>query len=141
MAWIKAFHIISVIAFMAGMLYLPRLFVYHASVPAESDRAAMLSLMEARLYRYIITPAMLAMIGFGLVLTWDIGRVIWQQPWFIAKITLVIAMFAYHGLLGRWRRHFAQGKNRHSAKFFRAVNEIPTLLMIIIVILVVVKPF
>ncbi|MCX8505459.1 MAG: protoporphyrinogen oxidase HemJ [Alphaproteobacteria bacterium] len=141
MLWVKAFHIIGVISWMAGLLYLPRLFVYHANVPKESERAAMLGVMERRLYRFIMTPALIITVIFGIILAWDLGVHIVSEPWFIGKITLVAGLAVSHFLMGDWLGDFAIGKNHHTPRFFRLVNEIPTLLMIVIVILVVVKPF
>ena len=137
--WIKALHIISVIAWMAGMLYLPRLYVYHADTPRGSDRSEMLKVMERRLLRGIINPAMVATTVFGLWTMW-LGEW-WSAPWLWAKLVLVFAMGWLHGLLSRWRREFERDANTRSAKFYRVVNEVPTVLMIAIVILAVVKPF
>lgn len=137
--WIKALHIISVIAWMAGMLYLPRLYVYHADAPKGSDRSEMLKVMERRLLRAIINPAMGASFVFGI---WAavLGEW-WHAPWFHAKLVLVIGMTALHGLFSRWRKEFERDANTRPAKFYRIMNEVPTVLMIVIVILVVVKPF
>ena len=137
--WIKALHIISVIAWMAGMLYLPRLYVYHADAPKGSDRSEMLKVMERRLLRGIINPAMVATTVFGLWTMW-LGEW-WGAPWLWAKLVLVFAMGWLHSLLSRWRKEFERDANTRSAKFYRIVNEVPTVLMIGIVILVVVKPF
>lgn len=137
--WLKALHIIAVMAWMAGMLYLPRLYVYHTEVTPGSGEDARFQIMERRLLRAIINPAMIAAWVLGLLLM--VALEAWTQPWFHAKAVLVIAMSAMHGYLSRWRRHFAAGRNRHSAGFYRLMNEIPTLLLIGIVILVVVKPF
>ncbi len=137
--WIKALHIVAVISWMAGMLYLPRLYVYHADVDPRSDVAEKFEQMERRLLRYIINPAMVAAWVFGLTLAW-LGDW-WMAGWFHAKLALLIAMQIYHAALARWRRAFAAKANRHSSKFYRIVNEIPTILMIGIVILVTVKPF
>jgi putative membrane protein len=137
--WLKAFHIIAVIAWMAGMLYLPRLFVYHCAAEPGSQQSETFKLMERRLLRLIITPAMVATWVLGVALAWDIG---WELAgWFWAKLVLVLAMSAVQGFYGRWTSEFAQDRNRHSAKFYRAINELPTALMIAIVILAIVKPF
>jgi protoporphyrinogen IX oxidase len=138
---IKSAHIISVIAWMAGLLYLPRLFVYHAAVPADSNRSAMLKIMERRLLYAIMTPAMIASWSFGLLLAATPGIVDWHLGWIWAKLTLVVGLTIYQAALGRYRRAFAADRNSRSARFFRIVNELPTLAMIAIVILVVVKPF
>jgi protoporphyrinogen IX oxidase len=137
--WLKALHVIAVIAWMAGMLYLPRLFVYHAGAKPGSEMSETFKVMERRLLRAIINPAMIAAWILGLSLAW-IGD-LWSEHWFHAKLFLVILMSTLHGYLSRWRRDFAKDANRHSAKFYRIINEVPTLLLIGIVILVIVKPF
>jgi putative membrane protein len=142
--WIKAIHIIAVIAWMAGMLYLPRLFVYHCAAETGSVQSETFKAMERRLLRAIINPAMIATWVFGLWLAWlgPDSRYGWfASGWLWAKIILVLALSAVHGLLARWRKDFAQDRNRHSQKFYRIINEVPTLLMIVIVLLVVLKPF
>ncbi len=138
-AWVKALHIISVIAWMAGMLYLPRLFVYHCSSARGSVQSETFKVMERRLLRAIINPAMIATWIFGLLLAADLD--VWREPWFHAKLTLVLVMSLVHGGFARWHRQFAADRNQHAARFYRIMNEVPTLLMIAIVILVVVKPF
>jgi putative membrane protein len=137
--WIKAFHLIAVMAWMAGMLYLPRLFVYHCTAEPGSKESETFKVMERRLLRAIINPAMIAAWVLGLWLAWSSDA--WSAGWFRAKLVLVLALTALHGLLARWRKDFAADRNRHSAKFYRLVNELPTLLMIGIVILAIVKPF
>jgi len=139
--WLKALHIIAVIAWMAGLLYLPRLFVYHAGVAPGSDQAQLFTIMERRLYRGIMTPALLMTLLFGGLLLAVPGLVSWSSGWLHAKLLLVLVLLGAHFLMGKWRRDFAAANNRHGAGFYRAVNEIPTLIMIAIVILVVVKPF
>ena len=142
--WIKAFHIIAVIAWMAGMLYLPRLFVYHCAAETGSVQSETFKVMEQRLLRAIINPAMVATWAFGLWLAWlgPDSRYGWfASGWLWAKIILVLGLSAVHGLLARWRKDFAQDRNRHSQKFYRIINELPTVLMILIVLLVVLKPF
>jgi putative membrane protein len=139
--WVKAFHIISIIAWMAGLLYLPRLFVYHAGVAANSDTSQTFKVMERRLLRAIMTPAMIATYGFGILLAMTPGVVDWHERWFIAKLCLVAALTVIHVMLAAWRRDFAADRNRRSPRFYRIINEVPTVLMIIIVILVAVRPF
>jgi len=142
--WIKAFHIIAVIAWMAGMLYLPRLFVYHCAAEKGSVQSETFKVMERRLLRAIINPAMIATWAFGLALAWlgPDSRYGWfASGWLWAKIVLVLGLSAVHGLLARWMKDFAADRNRHSQKFYRIINEVPTLLMILIVLLVVLKPF
>jgi putative membrane protein len=137
--WIKAVHVIAVISWMAGMLYLPRLFVYHAGVPAASTQSETFKTMEGRLLRFIINPAMIVTWALGLWLAWDGGYL--SSGWFHAKLALVVVLSGLHGLFARWTRAFAEDRNLHTEKFFRIMNEVPTLIMIVVVILVVVKPF
>jgi putative membrane protein len=140
--WLKALHIISVISWMAGLLYLPRLFVYHAVATPGSEQSETFKVMERRLLRYIMTPAMIASWAFGLAMIWEMGLDAFKVAgWLHAKLALVLVLSAMHGLMSRWRRDFAHDRNRRTQKFFRVANEIPTLLMIAIVILAVVKPF
>ena len=139
--WLKALHIIAVIAWMAGLLYLPRLFVYHAGVPANSNRAAMLQTMERRLLYGIMTPAAIMTFGFGLLLAAMPGIVAWRQGWIWGKLALVGVLTVFHLLLARWRHDLAAGKSTHNQRFYRIVNEVPTIVMIAIVLLVVLKPF
>ena len=139
--WVKALHIIAVIAWMAGLLYLPRLYVYHADVPIGSHRARMLEVMERRLLRAIMLPAAVMTYGFGLVLAGIPGAVDWQRGWIGAKLGLVLLLTLFHILLVYWQRDFAAGKFSHSSKFYRVINELPTLAMIAIVLFVVAKPF
>ena len=137
--WLKALHIIAVVAWMAGMLYLPRLFVYHAAAKPGSELAETFKTMEFRLLNFIMTPAM--------IVAWIVGIVLLLQGqwlgagWFHAKFAAVLAMTALHGLFSHWVNEFHFDRNRHSQKFYRIVNEIPTGLLIIIVVLVAVKPF
>ena len=141
LAYVKAFHIIAIIAWMAGLLYLPRLFVYHAQSKVGSQQSETFKLMEKRLLRYITTPAMLAAWALGLALAFS-GLIDWSKDgWFHAKLFLVLLLSAYHGALAMWTRDFALDRNHRSARFYRIANEVPTLLMILIVILVVVRPF
>ena len=137
--WLKAIHVIAVIAWMAGMLYLPRLFVYHCEAEPGSQQSETFKVMERRLLMAIINPAMVAAWVLGLWLAWDAG--LFQSGWLHAKLALVLAMSAMHGMFVRYVRDFAADRNRHSQRFYRIINEGPTLLMIGIVILVVVKPF
>jgi putative membrane protein len=139
--WLKSLHIIAVIAWMAGLLYLPRLYVYHADVPPGSDRAAIFEVMERRLLRGIMVPALAMTYVFGLLLLATPGIVDWRQGWIWAKLALVLLLTLFHFALAAWRRTFAAGRTPHSARFFRIINELPTLAMIAIVIFVVVKPF
>jgi putative membrane protein len=137
--WIKALHIISVVAWMAGMLYLPRLYVYHCAAEPGGVQSETFKVMERRLLRAIINPAMIAAWLFGILLV--IHGDLWREGWLHAKFALLIAMTSVHGAFARWRRHFAADANRHDARFYRIMNEVPTLLLIGIVILAVVRPF
>ncbi len=142
--WIKAFHIIAVIAWMAGMLYLPRLFVYHYAAEKGSVQSETFKVMERRLLRGIVNPAMIATWVFGLWLAWlgPDSRYGWfNAGWLEAKLVLVLALSAVHGFFARWRKDFAADRNRHSQRFYRIINEVPTILLIGIVFLVVLKPF
>ncbi len=137
--WVKAFHVISVVAWMAALLYLPRLLVYHAGSMEGSEKSETFRIMERRLLQAIAGPAMLATWIFGLWLVWLTGA--WSAGWFGAKFLCVIGLSVFHGLLAGWVKTFAAGQNRRSPRFFRIVNEVPTALMIAIVILVIVQPF
>ena len=137
--WLKALHVIAVIAWMAGMLYLPRLYIYHCGTKAGSEMSETFKVMERRLLRAIINPAMIAAWALGLTLAW-MGD-LWGEGWFQAKLALLLGMQLIHAAYAHWRRHFAADANSHSAKFYRFMNEVPTVLMIGIVILVIVKPF
>jgi len=141
LAYIKAFHIIAVIAWMAGLLYLPRLFVYHAMSKTGSEQSETFKVMERRLLRYITTPAMLAAWIFGLILAFS-PLIDWSKDgWFHAKLLLVVVLSGFSGLLAKWTKDFAGDRNTRSPRFYRIVNEVPTVLMILIVMLVVVRPF
>ena len=136
---LKALHIISVIAWMAGLLYLPRLFVYHAGTEKGSAQSETFKTMERRLLRGIMNPAMILTWVFGLALTWQ-GEW-WHAGWWHAKFALVCGLTVAHHLYGRWRKEFATDQNLRPANFYRWWNEVPTLLMVAIVFLVVLKPF
>lgn len=136
---IKSLHLISVMSWMAGMLYLPRIFVYHADVAVGSEMDKTFQVMERKLLRLIINPAMILSLIFGIMLIIVVGKS-GLGAWFHLKGFLLILMFFCHGLLARYRRHFANGQNKHSAKFYRILNEVPTVLMIAIVFLAVMKP-
>lgn len=138
--WLKALHVISVIAWMAGMFYLPRLFAYHAEAAVGSDKSETFKIMEARLLRIIINPAMIATWGFGILMLIANPDIL-QGHWFHAKLTLVVALSALHGVFSKWRKVFARDANTRPAKFYKIWNEAPTVLMMIIVVLVIVKPF
>ncbi len=137
--WIKALHVIAVISWMAGMLYLPRLFVYHCEAEIGSRQSETFKVMERRLLRAIINPAMIVTWLAGIYLAWA-GH--WYlSGWFHAKLLLVLVLSGVHGFFSRCVRAFAADQNPHSQKFYRIINEVPTVLMIAIVVLVTVKPF
>ncbi|MDD2705285.1 MAG: protoporphyrinogen oxidase HemJ [Acidocella sp.] len=136
--WLLAFHIISFTAWMAGMFYLPRLYVYHCqTVPgtAESER---FKVMEAKLLRLIINPAMISTYIFGVLLILTPGAVDWHAAWWWTKLTAVLLMTGFHGACSKWRKNFLNDRNTKSEKFYRIANEVPTILFVIIVLAVVV---
>ena len=137
--WAKAIHVIAIISWMAGMVYLPRLFIYHCEAERGSVQSETFKVMEGRLLRIIINPAMTISWVFGLWLAWDAGY--FTEAWFHVKLLGVILLSACHGYLARGVRMFAEDRNDKSQRHWRLVNEIPTVLMIAIVILVIVKPF
>lgn len=136
---LKALHIISFTAWMAGMFYLPRLFVYHVGAERGGELSETLKIMERKLLRYIINPAMILTFAFGIWLMMITEP--WSGGWFHAKVTLVLLLAGFHGACARWRKDFAADANTKSEKFFRWANEVPTVLLILIVFLVVLKPF
>ncbi len=137
--WMKALHIVAIIAWMAGLFYLPRIFVYHTRFAPGTETAEIFAVMEVKLLRIIMNPAMIVSILSGFYLVYVLDA--WRDGWMHAKFTAVFAMLIFHMMLGRWRRQLAAGENRHSERFYRLINEVPTVLLIAIVILVVVKPF
>ena len=138
--WVKALHIISVIFWMAGMAYLPRLFVYHAEAEPGSEKSETFKVMERRLLRGIINPAMIATFTFGGLMLWA-NPALLSQGWMHAKLFLIFVMSALHGFFARWRKDFDADRNRRPARFYRIVNEAPPVLVVFIVILAIVKPF
>ena len=139
MLWLKAFHIIAVVAWFAGLFYLPRLFVYHAAAEPGSAQSETFKVMERLLLRAIMNPAMIVVWLTGPYLAWAWGM--YHDGWLTAKVVLVIGLTWMHHAFAKWRKDFAADRNRHDQRFYRIVNEVPTLLLIGIVILVVVKPF
>jgi len=139
--WVKALHTISVIAWMAGLLYLPRLFIYHCEAEAGSQQSETFKVMERRLLKAIMNPAMIASLLFGILLVVHLGAELLSQGWFHVKVLCLVAMMAMHMKMGAWRRAFAEDRNPHTTKFYRWMNEVPTVLMIVIVIMVIVQPF
>jgi len=139
MLWIKALHVIAVISWMAGLLYLPRLFVYHCAAEVGSQQSETFKIMERRLLKAIMTPAMIVAWICGLLMLTQAGA--FAGGWIHVKLLLVLALSGAHGAMAGWVRAFAEDRNRRSHKFYRIANEIPTLLMVAIVILVIVQPF
>lgn len=138
--WFKSLHIIAMVAWMAGMLYLPRLFIYHCGAAVGSEMSETFKVMERRLMRIIINPAMIATWVFGGLMIWAYPT-LFQAGWIHVKLTAVLLLSALHGVFSRNRKQFARDENRHSAKYYRIMNEVPTVLLIVIVIMAVVKPF
>lgn len=140
--WLKALHIIAVICWMAGMLYLPRLFVYHSRAIIGGEASEMLKIMERKLMRVIINPAMIATWVLGLWLAFTINAFAPENgQWLHAKLTLVLLLQVAHAMMSRWRKAFARDERPKSERFFRIFNEVPAVLMVVIVLLVVIKPF
>lgn len=137
--WVKVIHILAVISWMAGLLYLPRLYVYHSQVSPGSEADEKFKVMERKLLRGIMNPAMIASWIFGLWTAHELSA--WDQGWFHAKLTLVVLMTVAHMVYAKHRKSFEQGANQKPERYFRIINEVPAVLMIGIVILVVVKPF
>ena len=138
--WIKAFHIIAMVAWMAGLFYLPRLYVYHCQVKSK-DMCDTFQIMEKKLLRYIMNPAMILTWVFGLVMVFLNIEYLMSSGWFHVKFLLVFILSGFHMALAKWRKDFAIGTNTKSEKFYRMVNEVPTLILIAVVILAVIKPF
>ena len=136
----KSLHVISVIAWMSGLFYLPRLYVYHCQVVAGSEASERYKVMERRLLKQITTPAMLATWFFGILLVLTPGAVDWAAPWWHVKLTGVILMTGFHGAASAWRKRFLSDSNMKSERFYRFANEIPTVLMVIIVIMAIAQP-
>ena len=139
--WTKALHIIAVIAWMAGMLYLPRLYVYHCETTPGSEASERFKVMERKLYKQIMTPAMIIVFTLGVILMLTPGLVDWHHGWMHVKLLAVLGLAGFHGALGKWRREFLHDRRTKTQKYFRIANEVPTVLMIIAVIMVVVQPF
>jgi putative membrane protein len=138
--WVKVLHVLAIISWMAGMLYLPRLFVYHVDAPVGSQQSETFKVMERRLLRGIINPAMIVSWITGLWMAWYVFGM--KGGWLHAKLFLVFVLLSgFHGMLARWRKDFAADRNSRSATFYRVMNEVPTLIMIVVVVLVIVKPF
>lgn len=139
--WVKSLHVIAVISWMAGMLYLPRLFVYHAEAEAGSDKSETFKVMERRLLRAIMNPAMIATFIFGGLLLGTPGVVDWGSAWIWVKLAAVAGMTVAHHVFARWFKDFAADANTRPARTYRFANEVPTLLLIVIVVMVIARPF
>ena len=138
-SWVKALHVIAIIVWMAGMLYLPRLFVYHAEAAKGSAVSETFKVMERRLLRAIVNPSMMLVFLTGFTLVFLTGD--WRDGWWQAKFILVLGLAGLHGYFARCVRDFAEDANQRPARFYRVLNEAPTILMIMVVVLAVVKPF
>lgn len=140
--WTRALHLIAVISWMAGIFYLPRLYVYHVEKAGKNKKLdEVFQEMERKLLRVIMNPAMIATWVFGLCLVFTPGMIDWGEIWVWVKAAMVIAMTWYHHLLANWRKAFARGENRRSGRFYRLANEAPTVMMIVIVFMAVGRPF
>ncbi|APH58276.1 putative membrane spanning protein [Granulibacter bethesdensis] len=139
--WIKTAHIASMIAWMAGLFYLPRLYVYHCGLRRGSEESERFKIMERRLLKQIINPAMMATWLFGILLVLTPGVIDWSRGWWHVKLLCVLLMSGFHGAMSKWRRDFLEDRNTRTHKFYRIANEVPTLLMLIIVTMVIVRPF
>lgn len=139
--WTKALHVMSLIAWMAAMFYLPRLYVYHCETQPGSESSERFKVMERRLYKQILLPAMGATFLFGIMLMLTPGLVDWHRGWFYVKLVAVLCLAGFHGALARWRRDFLNDRNTRPQRFYRIANEIPTALMAVAVIMVIVQPF
>jgi putative membrane protein len=139
--WLKAFHVIGLIAWMAGLFYLPRLFVYHTMVAPGTAESERMKVMERRLFRQIMVPAMTITWVFGILLVLTPGVIDWAQGWWHIKLLAVLLLSLFHFATIPWRRGFLEDRNHHSERFYRIANEVPTLLMVVTVIMVMVRPF
>ena len=138
--WTKSLHVIAVIAWMSAMFYLPRLYVYHCEVPRGSEASERFKVMERRLLKQLMTPAMIATWCLGILLVLTPGAVDWSAPWWHVKLTGVILMSGFHGAASKWRRDFLEDRNLRPQRFYRIANEVPTVLMVIIVIMAIAQP-
>jgi putative membrane protein len=139
--WVLSFHVMSLIAWMAAMFYLPRLYVYHCQVAVGSSESERFKVMERRLLKQIMTPAMIATWLFGILLVLTPGIITWHQGWWYVKLVSVLLLTGFHGAASKWRKDFLNDRNKRPERFYRIANEVPTILMAVIVIMVVVQPF
>ncbi len=140
-AWLKALHLLADFAWMAGLLYLPRLYVYHCQAARGSVESERFKIMERRLLKGIVLPSMIAAWVFGILLVLTPGVIDWHAGWWHVKLLMVLLMSGFTGAASRWRRDFLEDRNRRTARFYRVANEIPALLLVVIVIMVIVRPF
>lgn len=138
--WWKALHVIAVMSWMAAMLYLPRLFIYHCDAEPGSKQSETFKVMERKLSMIIMTPAMTASLVFGFMMMWA-NPSLFSNGWFHVKLLGILVMFGMHGMMARWRKNFVQDNNQKPQKYYRMMNEVPTIAMIIIVIMAVAEPF
>lgn len=139
--WTKSLHLIAVVAWMAALLYLPRLYVYHCETALGSEASERFKVMERRLLKLIATPAMVASLLFGVLLVLTPGAMSWHAGWWYVKLAAVVLLFGFHGACSAWRRGFLEDRNRKTQRFYRIANEVPTVLMIIAIIMAIVQPF
>ena len=139
--WVLSLHVISLIAWMAALFYLPRLYVYHCQVASGSVESERFKVMERRLLKQIMTPAMIATWFFGILLVLTPGIITWTQGWWYVKLVSVLILSGFHGASSKWRKDFLNDRNKRPERFYRVANEVPTILMVVIVIMVIVKPF
>ncbi|MSP01620.1 MAG: protoporphyrinogen oxidase HemJ [Acetobacteraceae bacterium] len=139
--WIKSFHVIAMVAWMAGMLYLPRLYVYHCGTKPGSTDSERFKVMEYRLMKQIINPAMIMTFVFGILLVLTPGVIDWSAGWWHMKMACLFLLTGFHGAMSKWRRDFLEDRNTKSQRFYRIANEVPALLLVVIVIMVIARPF
>ena len=139
--WTKSFHVIAVIAWMVSLLYLPRLYVYHCETGSGSEASERFKVMERRLLKLIATPAMFGALVFGILLVLTPGAVDWSAGWWWTKLACVVLLFGFHGACSAWRRAFLEDRNTKPQRFFRIANEVPTVLLIVIVVMAIAQPF
>lgn len=139
--WTKSFHVIAMVAWMAGLFYLPRLYVYHCDTKPGSPESERFKIMEWRLLKQIINPAMIATWVFGVLLALTPGVIDWSAPWWHVKLAAVLLISGFHGAASKWRREFMEDRNTKSHRFYRIANEVPTVLLMVIVIMVIARPF
>ena len=139
--WTKSFHVIAMVAWMAGLFYLPRLYVYHCDTKPGSPESERFKVMEWRLLKQIINPAMIVTWVFGVLLMLTPGVIDWSAPWWHVKLAAVLLMSGFHGAASKWRQEFMEDRNTKSQRFYRIANEVPTVLLMVIVIMVIARPF